>query len=154
MQLCLATASFTLKTVPYQYAVRDENEGPGAKASRPCYATSSVGLHRPSFGLAQAARYSARCFNITFRLPTRSVTWTPLPSIGGRRCGTWVWPGAPPVRMLSFKFKLIWCILTIIGTLLTLAGTFAFGSVVRRSWFPLYYSFGLILYQAPMCLGE
>ncbi|KAJ7039827.1 hypothetical protein C8F04DRAFT_280335 [Mycena alexandri] len=55
--------------------------------------------------------------------------------------------------MLTFRFKLIWCIFTIIGTLISLAGIIAFGSVVRRPWSPLFFCFGLILYQGSFCLG-
>ncbi|KAJ7151116.1 hypothetical protein C8R46DRAFT_493845 [Mycena filopes] len=55
--------------------------------------------------------------------------------------------------MLPYTLKLVWCILTVIGTLFSLTTTLAFGSVLGRPWAPRCFCVGLFIYQGSFCLG-
>ncbi|KAJ7134153.1 hypothetical protein C8R46DRAFT_1326189 [Mycena filopes] len=61
------------------------------------------------------------------------------------------WPGA--LAMLSFAFKLVWVIVTALGTLLSVVTLAVFGFLVGRPWAPLAYGFALATYQTIFCLG-
>ncbi|CAK5272263.1 unnamed protein product [Mycena citricolor] len=55
--------------------------------------------------------------------------------------------------MLPFALKLVWCILCLLGTVLSWAAFMALGSLMGTTWAPLCFCIAVTMYEGMFCLG-
>jgi hypothetical protein len=55
--------------------------------------------------------------------------------------------------MLPFALKVVWFVLTIIGTIFSCLSLMALGRIIGTRWAPLSFNIGMVIYQGMFCLG-